>query len=177
MDDRAVLSEAQALHVGEAPALGHAHDRQVELLPRHVVDHRGVAERLLRHGRYVAADEADHCVRLGVLDRLRGADVGPEGRRAGVDDDVVVVARDAHRFFHGEVERRRIEQPRAREHPRWVGEPGGVPERPDLALRLVARARPPVEVLVRGRIQEERPHARPSPARRAHASRDSQLWA
>src|SRR5207253_6337441 len=34
VDDRAVLSEAQALHVGEAPALGHAHDRQVELLDR-----------------------------------------------------------------------------------------------------------------------------------------------
>ena len=156
----AVAEEADAVDVLERPSLGDRDHRQVELLARDVVDHAGVAQRLLGSRRHVAADEADHGVRLGVLQRLRGADVGAERRRAGVDDDVVVVAGDLHHVLDGQVLGRRVEQPRARQHAGRVREPGRVPERPDLALRLVARAGSPVEVVVRRRIQEQRAHPR-----------------
>src|SRR4030081_1345801 len=42
--------------------------------------------------------------------------------------------------------------------PAGVGEPGRIPERPDLAGGLIARAGASIEVIVGGRIQEKRLH-------------------
>src|ERR1700674_1509745 len=53
---------------------------------------------------------------------------------------------------------RSVEQPRSRNHPGRIGEPGRIPERPDLAGGLVARARTPIEVIVGGRIEKKRLH-------------------
>ena len=51
---------------------------------------------------------------------------------------------------------RRVDQHAVRHQRGRLREPGRVPERADLAARLVARARAAVEALVRGRVQEER---------------------
>ena len=48
---------------------------------------------------------------------------------------------------------------------RGLRQPGRIPERADLAPRLVARARAAVEALVGGRVQEERLHGAPASRR------------
>ena len=52
----------------------------------------------------------------------------------------------------------RVDQLAARHDGGDLGQPGRVPERPDLAFRLIARARPAVEPLVRRRVQAQGAH-------------------
>src|ERR1700736_1992309 len=53
---------------------------------------------------------------------------------------------------------RSVEQARSWNHPGRIGEPGRIPERPDLAGGLVARARTSIEVVIGGRIEKKRLH-------------------
>src|SRR5271167_108948 len=54
--------------------------------------------------------------------------------------------------------RRSVHEPAARNQRRRLGEPGRIPERPDLAPRLVARTRTAVETVEGRRMQEQGLH-------------------
>ena len=153
-----VLEVTDAGDVTVLPALGDPDDRHVELFPRDVVDDAAVAEGLLGTRRHVAPDETDHRVGLRGLEGLGRPDVGPERGGARVQDYVVVILRNSHHVVDRQVLRRGVEQPGAGEHAGRVRKPRGVPEGPHLTLRLVASACAPVEVVVRGWVQEQRPH-------------------
>ena len=92
-----------------------------------------------------------------------------EGGRAGVEDDQLVVAGDGTTSVQVKSAGGASSSTAARHQRRRLGEPGRVPERPDLAPRLVARASAAIEALEGRRVQEERPSARgglpASPAR------------
>src|SRR5581483_1398312 len=134
--------------------------RDVELLAGDQVDRVRRVERELGLRGRLSADERDHGVPVPRLDLLRGLGVLPQRRRARVDDHEVVVRRDHDGFVLVQPFGRSVEQARARDHPGRVREPGRVPERPDLALRLVARPRAAIEVLVGRRVQKESLHHR-----------------
>src|SRR3990172_12155999 len=75
-----------------------------------------------------------------------------------MEHEEVVILRLFDCFGDVVVVRRGVEQPGARDHPGGVGQPGRIPERPHFPRRLVTRPRPPVEVIVGGRVKEERLH-------------------
>ena len=106
----------------------------------------------------MAADERDDCIRIRRLDCFRRARVHPQRRRRGMNHDEVVVLGFVDRHLDRVVMRRRVEQACARNHPRRISQPRRIPERPNLARRLVARTRAPVEIIVRGRIKKKRLH-------------------
>src|SRR4029077_8449210 len=87
-----------------------------------------------------------------------GARVHSERRGRSMNHDQVVILRLVNRHLDGVIVRERIEQTRAGDHSRWISEPSRIPERPDLAGRLISRAGATVEVVVRGRVQEEGLH-------------------
>ena len=73
--------------------------------------------------------------------------VGSEGRRRGVQHDEIVVARLRQRRRRARSVRRRVDQLAARHQRGGLGEPGRIPERPDLAPRLIARAGAAIEAV------------------------------
>ena len=87
------IAIGDAVDRGQVAALGDLLDGEVELVARDEVDRRALAQALLRLHRDLGADEADLQRRVGVLQRLRHLHVGGEGRRRGVDDAQLVVAR------------------------------------------------------------------------------------
>ena len=125
---------------------------------------------LRRHG-HRRADHADHQSRVLGLERLGDLDVAGEGRRARVHDAEVVLARQRPDIVQREAVRWSVDQSRAWDERRRLGEPRWIPEGADLPLRLVARAGAAVEALAGRRVEEERAeivgrHARPTIANR-----------
>ena len=92
--------------------------------------------------RDLRADEAGLEARIGGLQRLDCFDVGRERRRRSVQDREIEVLR-ARATTSGEFDpvRRSVDQLAALNQRRRLREPVRIPERRDLALRLVARAR------------------------------------
>src|SRR5438309_1227223 len=69
--------------------------------------------------------------------------------------DKIIILCLGYGLFRCVLVRRGIQQPRAGNHPGWIGQPGGIPEGPDLTRRLVARTRTAVEVIIGWRIEEQ----------------------
>ena len=90
------------------------------------------------------------------------AHVAAEGGGARVHHDLVVLAGERGHLLEGQAVGRRVDQAASGDERGGLGQPGGVPERADLAARLVARARAPIEPLEGRRMQEQRaPRHRP----------------
>ncbi len=145
----------QAQDVLERLARGHVLAGVVELLAADEVDGLARAQRAARIDRGLGADHADHHIRLALLQFLGELGVGGERGRAGVDDDQFIVSGDIQRLLHGQAVGRCVEHPAARHQRGGLRQPGRVPERLDLALGLIARARAAVEA-VEGRGLEEK---------------------
>src|SRR5262249_453345 len=124
---------------------------------------RRLLQRLARLHGDVRADEAKHHLRVAALQRLRNLDVIEQGGRAGMDHRQLVAVRHAHHVVDGEVVGRGVDQLAAGDAGGGLGKPGGIPEGPDPAPRLVARAGPAIETLERRGIQEESLFHHPSP--------------
>ncbi len=139
-------------------ALGDFKHRVVEFLARRDIDRRRKFQRLFRTGRWMSADHRDDRIRIRSLDCFGGARIHPERRSRSMNHDQVVILRLVDSHLDGVIMRGRIEQTRTGNHSRWISEPSRVPERPDLAGRLISRAGATVEVVVRGRVQEEGLH-------------------
>ena len=156
--EASVGAVGQARDPVQRPPLGDRLDGEVELgAPRSRSPARRRAPTRARRPRGRRRSRRERWVRLP--QRLGHLHVGAERRRARVEHDVVVVPRQREHVVERQVERRGVEQPRAGHQRGGLGEPRGIPERPDLASRLVAGAGAAVEVVERGRIQEQRPQA------------------
>ena len=156
--NRAVLAIRDSAYLAPIPALRHFDHRVVELAPPGDVDRGRDLERLLGLRGGMAADEGNDAIGIGGLDRLGRARVHPQRRSRGVEHHEVVVLGFVDRALEVVTVRRSVEQARSRNHPGRVGQPGRIPERPDLARGLVARPRTTVKVLIGRRIQEKRLH-------------------
>ena len=167
--DPPVPAVADAADVRPVPSFGDLLHGMVELLARRDVDGLGNLEGLFGLRGRVAADERDRTLRVPLLDHLRGAGVQFHRRRAGVQHDEIVFLGDLDRFGLPQPLGRRIQHAAVFDHAGRIAEPRRIPERPHLAGRLIARARPAVEILVCRRIQEQRTHVGISPSRSTRA--------
>ena len=93
-------------------------------------------------------------VRIFRLDGFRALDVVVERRRAGVQNEQLVVVGDCQNILHGLVVRRRIHQLASGDQRGRLREPGGKPIRSDLTFRLIPRARAAVKPIERGWTEE-----------------------
>src|SRR5476651_2832995 len=75
-----------------------------------------------------------------------------------MNDDQFVSFGNLERCFDRQTVGGSVYHPAARHERRGLGEPGRIPERTDLALRLVARARAAIEAVERRGLQEQRFH-------------------
>ena len=120
---RAILLIADSADRAPVAALRHFEHRVVEFLARRDIDRRRQFQRLLRPRRRMSADHRDDRIRIRRLDCFRGARVHPERRRRGVNHDQVVILRLVDRHLDRVIVRRRVEQPRARNHPGRIRQP------------------------------------------------------
>ena len=141
------------------PAFRKLQARVVEVVATDEVDHRVQLERLLRQHRDVRADEPDLRVRIRLFDAARALDVVGQRRGARVHDDQVVPGSNFQDVVRAEAVRRRIHQGAPRDEGRRLGQPGRIPERRDLAFRLITRSRTAVEDDERRRAQKHSLHA------------------
>ncbi|CAM2845564.1 hypothetical protein BUGL105410_06085 [Burkholderia gladioli] len=73
-----------------------------------------------------------------------------------MDDHQLVVGGDLQRLRHRQIVGGRVEHAAAGHQGGGLGQPGGIPERADLALGLVARAGAAIEAVIGRRLQEQR---------------------
>ncbi len=149
--DRAVLGAvAHAQDPGKRLALGDFLAGEIEFLAAHEVDRFGRRERIVRIDRDLRADHADQHRRLAL--------VGGKRRRARVDDDEIVLLGNVERRLHRQPVSRRVEHPAIRHQRRGLREPRRIPERADLALRLITRTGSAIEAVIRRGLQKQRFH-------------------
>ena len=144
--DRAVgAAIAEPVDVGERAALGDFLDREVEFLAGDEVDRARPGEAGFRLDRDLGADQADLELRVGVLQRLGDLDVAAkDGVEVCITDQLVIAGQRQH-VVEPQPRRRRVDQLAAGHQRRRLRQPGRIPERADLALRLIARAGAAVE--------------------------------
>ncbi len=106
-------------------------------------------------GRHRRADKRDANRRIRRLDGFGEALVALPADGGGEEHQELVVLADLDGFLGGDVVRRGVEQPRTLQQAGWIGEPDGVPVGLDLARRRPARTGAAIEVLERGRVEEE----------------------
>ena len=162
-----VAAVADAADVRPLPPFGHLFHGVVELLARRDVDGLGNLEGLFGLCGRMPPDEGDRARRVPLLDQLRGPRVQFHRRRAGVQHDEIVFLGNLDRFGLLQSLGRRIQHAAVFDHAGRIAQPRRIPERPHLAGRLIARARPTVEILVRRRIQEQSTHFGIAPSRSA----------
>src|SRR5437899_6464310 len=150
-----VRAIAEPRHLRERPSLGDFLDSEVELAARDELDRRRGSEGALALDGDVRPDEADPQPRVSLLERLGDADVVRKRRGARVEHGEVVVPPERHHVPEREPGRRRVDETAAGDERRRLGEPRGVPERPDLAAGLIPGAGAAVEALKRRRMQKE----------------------
>ena len=75
-----------------------------------------------------------------------------------MQDRQIEVARHGRDIGELEAVRRRVDEPAALDQRRRLRKPGRIPERANLAPRLIARPGAAVEPVERGRLQEKRTH-------------------
>src|SRR5216683_917496 len=102
----------------------------------------------------MATDESNYAIAVDSLDRLGRPNVHLQRWRRGMDHDEVIWLGLSHGLLGRVTMWRGIEQASSGHQTGRVSQPGGIPEGPDLARRLVARTRTPVEVVVGRRVQE-----------------------
>ena len=159
MDDDAFgVAVGDAFHVRPVAAVGDFFDGEIELVAGDEVDGRGRGERFLRFDRDLGADETDFRARIDFLDHLGRLHVRLERRRRGVEHDQVFAADVAFDVLEGEIVRRRVDQLRAFDECRGLGQPCRIPERAHFALHLVARAGAAVVAVKGWSLQKERAH-------------------
>ena len=99
-------------------------------------------------------------LRLGLSSFIASAvftSLAKDGRR-GMQDKQLVLARVRRDVGEAQTVRRRVDQLRVLDQGRGLREPGREPERANLAPHLVAGAGAAIEAVIRGSLQEERPH-------------------
>src|SRR5215475_856398 len=106
----------------------------------------------------MASDECDDRVGISGFNRFRGPHVHPERRCRRMNYDEIVILGLINRLLDSVVVRWSIKQSSSGDHPRRIRKPRWIPKGPDLSSGLVARSRTSIEVIVRGRIQEESLH-------------------
>ena len=139
-DDAFAVAIGDAFDVRPVAAVGDFLDGEVELVAGDEVDRIRRREGLVRLDGDLGADEPDLGGWIDLLDHLGRLDVGLEGRRGGVEHDQVLAPDVGFDVLEGEIMRRRVDQLRALDHRRRLGQPRRIPERAHLALHLVARA-------------------------------------
>ena len=144
----AVFAIRDSAYLAPVPALRHFDHRVVELASPGDVNCGRDLERFLGLRCGMTADEGNDAVGIGGLDRFGRARVHPQRRSRSVEHHEVVILRFRDRAFEVVTMRWSVEQARSRNHSGRVGQPGGIPERPDLARRLVARSRTTVKVVI-----------------------------
>ena len=162
-----VAAVADTADVRPILPFGHLFHGVVELLARRDVDGLGNLESLCGLGGRMPPDEGDRALRVPLLDHLRGPRIQFHRRRAGMQHDEIVCLGNLDRFGLPQSLGRRIQHAAVFDHAGRIAEPRRIPERPHLAGRLIARARPAVEILVRRWIQEQSTHFGIAPSRAA----------
>ena len=137
-DPAGVVAIRNAIDRGPVASLGNFLDGEVELVARHEVDRRALAQAFVRLHRHLGADEADLQRRVGLLQRRRHLHVGGERRRRGVDDAQLVIARLRGHRVQPDARRRGVDQLAAGHQCRGLRQPGRIPEAADLPPRLIA---------------------------------------
>src|SRR3990167_2767215 len=160
MANMSIVSVAEAEDRAERPAMRNLPDGEVEFIAGDELDGLRRTQGTLRIHRHVSSDEANAEVRVIGLQSLGNPDVIGKGRGARVEDGKLVLSGERADVLEGEPVGRRIDQPRARDQRRRLGEPRRIPERSNLAARLIAGARAPVEPLVGWRVEEKGPEVR-----------------
>src|SRR3989441_4827520 len=156
--DLAVLAVADAQDFAPVPPFGYLFYRVVKLFACDEVDRLGRLEGLVRGRGRVAAHEGNHTVRVFRLNHLGGAHVQLERGGAGMQDNEVVRFGDRHGLALVQLFRWGIQHPAVFDHPGRVAQPGRVPEGLHLAGGLITRACAAIKIIVRGGVQEQRPH-------------------
>ena len=167
LDDRAVrgvldfacgVAERQSEDRPPVPAVRDVLDGEIEFVARDEIDGRRGLQDAEGVDRHLRAGEAGLEARIGRLQRLDRLDVGGERRRRSVQDREIEVLRFGDDFRELDPVRRCVDQLTVLNKRCRLREPVRIPERSDLALRLVARAGAAVEPIERGRLKKQRPH-------------------
>ena len=152
---------AEAVDRVERAPVGDLLDREVEFFAGDKIESGRRLEAVLGLDRDLGADHADLEPRVGVLERLGDLDVGGEGRGRGVQDAELVIGGERRNVAEPEPRRRRVDEPAFGHQGRRLGEPSRIPERADLAARLIARAGAAIKAVEGRRMQKQGLHHRP----------------
>src|SRR6185437_10491725 len=136
-------------------AVGELDDGEVELAAAYEVDDFTLVESAIGVGGDWRPDEADLDGGVRGLDGASKTVVAGPADGGGEEHQELVALGDLDGLVGGDVVGRGVEQPRTLQHAGGIGEPDGVPVGLDLAGRGPAGAGAAVEVLERGRIQEQ----------------------
>ncbi len=138
LDAPFAVLKAQAGDAVQRASLGHFLAGEVEFLARDEIDRGGGGERAGRVDCNLGSDHADQQVRILRLHQLRRVGVRRKRRRAGVHDHQLILSRQRHNVLQRQAVGGRIDELAVRDHRGRLREPGGIPERADLAFGLVA---------------------------------------
>ena len=155
VDHLSLATKRQPIDRCQRLAQRHVLTGEVKLLAPHKINRLTRPQRLLWQHRRVRTDQPHLHVPLLRLQRLRQPRIAAQSRRTRVDDHQFIVPRDPQHIVLREIIRRRIHEPRALDQRRRLRQPCGIPKRAHLALRLIARPRPPIEAFPRRRIDEQ----------------------
>ncbi len=140
-----------ASRIGEAedrlpvPPVGDLLDGEIKFVAGGEIDDRRGFERSFGVDRGLGADQPGLQRRVGVLERRDRLHIRGEGGRRGVHHGQVEILRLGHNLGERGPMRRRVDELAVRHERGRLREPGRVPERRDLAFRLVAGAGAAVE--------------------------------
>ncbi len=154
-DGAAGVAVAQTRDRRPGPVLGHFLDGEVEFVAGDEVHHRAFDQAEVRLDRDLGPDQPGLEAGVLGLQRLDHLHVRLERRGGGVEHHQIVVLGDLDHLGQTLAMRRRVDQPAALDHGGGLGQPGGIPERLDLALGLVAGAGAAVETVERGSLEEK----------------------
>ena len=161
-DHAGIIPPAQPLDGREVHPRRHILDGEIKLIARHPIHHRRITQGFLRLHRHLGADQPHLQRGIHRLERLSHLDVRGEAGGGGVQHQLVKIPRHWRHIGQGLVVRRRVNQLRALDQRRRLGQPGGEPIAADFPLRLIARARTAIETIEGGSLKEEGAHHRDS---------------
>src|SRR5204863_9652842 len=124
---------AEAVEVVKTPPLAAFLVREVEFLSRDKIDGARCGQAWLGLDRDLSAYEPDLQMRISVLERLGNSHIGREGRRRGMHDDKLVIARQRQYVVEPQPRRRCIDKLASRHQRGRLRQPCRIPERADLA--------------------------------------------
>ncbi len=149
-DGLAATLPGDAVSVGERPAIGDFLDGEVELAAGDKVDGVGRKGRCFGRDGHMRTDKPDQQGRVLAFQRFGDLHVGMEGRRAGVQHQQLILARQWADIVERQAARGCIDEAAAGHQGCGLRQPCWIPEGADLALGLIARAGAAIEAVEEG---------------------------